>query len=1179
MPGGAAAGKAAEGIIAKAVKDLLRVGAKDAERDAARDAARAGARDAARAGARDAERAAARDAERDAARDAERDAARGLEGRTTRVDPVDVATGEVVLRQVDVELPGVLPLLLARTHVSSYRDGGWFGASWASTLDQRLEVSAGGVRYLAEDGARLFYPRVAGELARWPTHGARVRLTPGDAGGYTLARPGGVPVLRFGADGVLAAVEDRNGNRVEFDLAAGEVRHSAGHRVGVSVEGGRVTGLRLGEVVLATFGYDGDGRLVEVGDAAGSPLRYGYDGAGRVTGWRDRAGTEYEYHYDQAGRCVRTEGSGGYLSASFEYAAGRTAVTDSLGNVSAYHLDNQRRVVRAVDPLGNASRTAWDEHGRVAARTDALGATTAYRYDPDGNLTAVTRPDGRSTSAVHGPHGRPVTITEADGTTWRRGYDGRGNLVSVTDPAGATTRYAYGDRGQLTAIVDALGNQTRIGTDPAGLPVEVTDPLGATTRYERDAFGRVSAVTDPLGNTTRYGWTALGRPAWLVLPDGSAERWDYDGEGNLTGHTDALGQRTSVAVGAFDLPASRTAVDGGRLTFGYDTERRLVSVTNQEGLLWRYEYDPAGRLTREVDFDGRVLTYRRDAAGRLVGRTNGAGESETVERDALGNIVARQAADGARATFAYDPMGRVVRAANAHAEVTFERDPLGRVVVERCNGLAVESGYDQLGRRVRRRTPTGAESAWEYDPNRRPVALHSGGATLRFGYDAAGREVARRIGTDRLLTQAWDANSRLRAQGVGALDGSPPPPERTYAYRADGVLTAVGEHAVELDPAGRVLGVSGPGWSERYGYDAAGNLSQATWPGAGEYAGEREYAGTRVRRAGAVHYEHDQQGRLVRRRHRTLSGQVREWRYGWDAQDRLTAVRGPDGQEWRYRYDPFGRRIATEGAGERTDFVWDGALLAERAHTVAGAWTTTTWDHDGLRPVAQLERTAQGARRSYAIVTDPVGAPTLYLGEDGPLRPQASVWGAPVGADSTDGTVDTAGPLRFPGQYADPETGLHYNALRYYEPALGRYLSADPIGLLGGANPYAYVPNPMGWLDPFGLTPSPTEDMQQLFRNVDEREFNEIARTGRFGTGEGQMEGKWFALEGEHAEQWGQLLNRGEGLTVETRIPRSLADQLHHHPGKLDGIGPGMYANGEQLEQVNRLMDGIRVWP
>ncbi|TDR25012.1 RHS repeat-associated core domain-containing protein, partial [Hydromonas duriensis] len=60
-------------------------------------------------------------------------------------------------------------------------------------------------------------------------------------------------------------------------------------------------------------------------------------------------------------------------------------------------------------------------------------------------------------------------------------------------------------------------------------------------------------------------------------------------------------------------------------------------------------------------------------------------------------------------------------------------------------------------------------------------------------------------------------------------------------------------------------------------------------------------------------------------------------------------------------------------------------------------------------------------------------------------------------------------PIRFQGQYFDHETGLHYNRHRYYDPHSGRFVSRDPIGLLGGMNVHAYAPNPVEWIDPLGL--------------------------------------------------------------------------------------------------------------
>jgi RHS repeat-associated protein len=81
---------------------------------------------------------------------------------------------------------------------------------------------------------------------------------------------------------------------------------------------------------------------------------------------------------------------------------------------------------------------------------------------------------------------------------------------------------------------------------------------------------------------------------------------------------------------------------------------------------------------------------------------------------------------------------------------------------------------------------------------------------------------------------------------------------------------------------------------------------------------------------------------------------------------------------------------------------------------------------------------------------------------------------ASISADP-DGSIPTANPnitfnVRFPGQYYDAESGLHYNRYRYYDPSIGRYISADPIGQFSGANLFRYAgSNPLRFSDFLGL--------------------------------------------------------------------------------------------------------------
>lgn len=75
------------------------------------------------------------------------------------------------------------------------------------------------------------------------------------------------------------------------------------------------------------------------------------------------------------------------------------------------------------------------------------------------------------------------------------------------------------------------------------------------------------------------------------------------------------------------------------------------------------------------------------------------------------------------------------------------------------------------------------------------------------------------------------------------------------------------------------------------------------------------------------------------------------------------------------------------------------------------------------------------------------------------------------------------------------------------------------------------------------------------------------------------MEGKWFALSGENADSWGGALNGGNGLTVQKNVPKSVVDKLYLDPGKLDGVGPGVYAQRDQLDLINEHGGEIGLWP
>ncbi|MCI5208117.1 MAG: hypothetical protein D3910_04870 [Candidatus Electrothrix sp. ATG2] len=109
----------------------------------------------------------------------------------------------------------------------------------------------------------------------------------------------------------------------------------------------------------------------------------------------------------------------------------------------------------------------------------------------------------------------------------------------------------------------------------------------------------------------------------------------------------------------------------------------------------------------------------------------------------------------------------------------------------------------------------------------------------------------------------------------------------------------------------------------------------------------------------------------------------------------------------------------------------------------------------------------KSAEEAYYYINDHLGAPQIITNDAGSVVWQAEY--LPFG-DVNILTADIENNLRFPGQYYDAETGLHYNWNRYYDPETGRYIAADPIGLDGGMNLYRYAnADPVNWYDPDGL--------------------------------------------------------------------------------------------------------------
>lgn len=154
----------------------------------------------------------------------------GTEGNgscQTGGDPVDVVSGQMITTETDLELPGLLPVVLLRAYASGYVGGTLFGPGWSATLTQRVQIDRQGIHYAGDDGQILHYPvptqpgqQVHPEDgARWPLVWDRADdtiLIHDPETGWTRHFP--VPAHGMAGPRPIAALTDRNGHRVEFLL-------------------------------------------------------------------------------------------------------------------------------------------------------------------------------------------------------------------------------------------------------------------------------------------------------------------------------------------------------------------------------------------------------------------------------------------------------------------------------------------------------------------------------------------------------------------------------------------------------------------------------------------------------------------------------------------------------------------------------------------------------------------------------------------------------------------------------------------------------------------------------------------------------------------------------------------------------------------------------------------------
>ncbi|HDI3273404.1 TPA: RHS repeat protein [Vibrio cholerae] len=834
-----------------------------------------------------------------------------------------------------------------------------------------------------------------------------------------------------------------------------------------SIQGAACTGFAGG---TKSFGYDTNGELKSIINEEGQSFSYQYDQRGleisRTSSTGDTITTQWHSEFPKP-----TKITSSYLVQEFTYDDHQRLLTlklidrtnsdvrqwtfeyypDSLGvpgqlksvdgprvdvdDVTHFEYDAQANLSRVINSLGHVvSFDNYDAHGRAQSVTDANGVSYSLNYNTLGQLISSTGPDG----------------------TTLYSYDESGLLVSITLPTNSTFTYEYDAAQQLMAVIDANGNRQSINRDLLGNieQVELKDNSGIAHWKQLHSYtlnGWLSSTTNGTGNVYTYSYDKTANLTGKVDPSGNAYAYRYDGFSNLLQSIDPVNRATAMQYNDNALVTRVTDPRGRRTYYSYNGYGDVLSVQSPDTGTAHYTYDKAGNLIGKTDAKGQVFTYHYDALNRL--------SSITVDGQPNASV-----------TFRYDEpealygVGQLTSITDASGVSKYSYTASGEIASQELivdgRTLLTNYTYDGAGQLASIEYPSGRKAVYQ-----RNVAGEVIGVTLKNGVNSrtlVSDLVRKPFGPVTDLTHGnglweerhYDMNYQLESvQVAGAM-------HRSYLYTANSNVDSITDlmdssysQTFNYDKLSRLIEATGGYGTREYTYNYNGNRTAIYRDGVKD-SYSIVFNSNRLTKTsiGSITYSYDANGNTIGR-----GTDV----FVYDAFNRLTEAT-VNGETSIYHYNSAHQRVRKSAGGVDVLYVYglDGELLAEVDAGTGQTQREYVW-LDGQLVAYLVDGTV------YHVHNDHLGTPQALTDETG-----ATVWKAsysPFGK-ATVTTEQIKFNLRFPGQYYDAETGLHYNWHRYYDPNTGIYITSDPIGLAGGINTYAYaLNNPAIYTDPTGL--------------------------------------------------------------------------------------------------------------
>ena len=930
-------------------------------------------------------------------------------------DPVSLATGMFALEQTDLILPGRLPVVIRRGSRSQI-------VPPLVPLPRRFPRTLVNLEEFGINTALLEYDdrlTVSGATAFYITGFERTLFTRNNTDGtYTTTR---VPslrgvIVRVQQDGT-ATLREKNGTIRSFD-SNGWVRSITDRN------GNTVTVVRNGREIQ---------QIIEPG---GRALTFTYSG-GFITQISDPIGRTVRYAYE-----VGTNSARPFTRL--------TTVTNPENGVTRYDYNTQDCIAGITDARGIQYLTnEYVQIGTewaVSKQTQIDGGIWQFTHLVNGLLvTQATVTDPRGNPTVHRFNGRGLDVVTIDALgqqtrvtrdyltnqvmelldplnrLTKYTYDLAGNVTSVLDPQQNPTIFEYEPTfNRLTKLTDALQHVTRFTYDPAnGNLLSTIDPLTHATNIAYNAFGQPISVTDALNHTTTFEYNEVGDLIATTDPLGNRTLRFYDAVSRLIAIVDPRGKSTTFTYDNLNRVTQIQDSLNGLTAFTYDPNSNLLTVTDAKNQVTTYTYDNMDRLATRKDALNRTESYQYDLVGNLTQFTDRKNQVTTFQYDALNRRTQATYAD-ATTTFTYDTVGRLVKASDTApgaGSIDFAYDILDRLTQETTGQGTVAYQYDVLGRRTQMTANGQQPTVYQYDAASRLTRVEQGSLFAALGYDHANRRTSLNYSNNTTTSYGYDLASRL----TGIAHNGP-----------SGIIEAL---TYQYDTAGNRVSLSRNNGTASLLPNA---VASATYDAANE---QTAFAGATL--------TYDSNGNLTNDGVNT---------YHWDAWNRLIGISG--GSTASFAYDSLGRRVSKTINGTNTQFAYDGDDITAE---IGGGAVSTAY----LRSL-NIDEMFGFLRQDgvYFSIYDGIGSTLALTNQSGTPSVQYSY--EPFGKTQISNPSFT-NPFQFTGRENDNNGLSHYRA-RYYSSKAQRFVSEDPLGLLGGVNVYSYVTNnPISFTDPQGL--------------------------------------------------------------------------------------------------------------